>query len=84
MVQHNNVLTEESTFLSSSFENSAETSSSSSDSLSQQSTNWIVENMVWIVPSTIVGIEGIITAFTLLSRFLNLDQWCNFENCCFD
>lgn len=84
LVQDNNLLTEESNSLSSSFANSAETSSSSSDSLEPYSTNWIIENVAWIVPSTVVGVAGIITAFALLSRFLNLDQWCDLENCCFD
>ncbi len=80
----NDLLTEESTSLSSSFENSKETSSSNSDSLEPHSPNWIAENMIWIVLSTMVGVAGIITAFALLSRFLNLDKWCDFENCCLD
>lgn len=82
--QTNNVLTEGASSLSLNFENSAKTSSSSSDSLNPYFPNWIAENVVWIIPSTIVGVAGIITAFALLSRFLNLDQWCDFENCCLD
>ena len=70
----NNVLTEGSATLSSNFANSAETSSSNSGSLESYSTNWIIENVVWIVPSTMVGIAWIIAAFALLSRFLNLDH----------
>ncbi len=58
-------LTEGSTALSLSFENSKETSSFSSDSVELHSPNWIAKNMVWTVPSTLVGVTGIITAFAL-------------------
>ena len=65
LVQVNDLLTEGSTSLSSSFENFKETSSFSSDSVEPHSPNWITKNMVWTVPSTLVGVTGIITAFAL-------------------
>ena len=74
MEQANNTLTEESNSLSSSFADSAETGSSNSDSLKLQLTNWLIENVVWLLLPTMVSVAGIITSFTLFDRFLNLDQ----------